>query len=113
MPDNPNPSTLDDEGKGPPQVNIGDIMSLWCNRHWKPFHGKAGPATAASLEMVKRVLELPKFMRRCGWNPATGAVADVEQINHELTHVKPLCCYLGDRVMADIRQMIRAEGGDV
>lgn len=86
-----------------PKVEVGNIMTLWCNRHWYPYHGRSPHATLASMAMLKRTFADERFQRACGGDPETGTPADTSKMTEELEKIKPICCFLGDKVMDDVR----------
>lgn len=87
-----------------------DSTCTWCERHWEPYREGQGYGMAATLLVVQAVLTSPEFMRRCGWDSGTDQQLDTEQINAQLAQLGPLCCWLGDKVMASILERSRRPG---
>jgi len=87
----------------PPRKKYGD----WCEKHWKVILDEKLNGVAASLSVVNEVLADERFMRMCGWDPKTGARADVKLINEAKAKHSPLCCFLGDGKMKVIYDNLR------
>lgn len=89
------------EAKGPP-VQL-DFEKHWCARHLLPFK-KDWPAGAptAMIRLFQAVVEDPRFQRACGRDDGSGAVGQVSRINPLLSEFAPLCCFVGDEIMAAI-----------
>ena len=74
----------------------------WCERHWQPYRERRGNGVQAAILLTQALVNDEAFMRRCGWNPDTGARADTDRMNAEMEKLKPICDYLGDAKMDEI-----------
>lgn len=88
------------------------MSNIWCEKHWVPYSTGELNGLLASLLLQQETLNSEVFMRRCGWNPETGAQAETERLNQETEKIKTefggLCCFLGDVVIERILATVKS-----
>lgn len=90
----------------------GAGQGQWCEKHWAVVRDdRSINGLLAAVLLMEYLLEDDAFMRRCGYDPQTGAKAQPERINAEMAKIGPICCYLGEERMQQLYRQARAEGG--
>ena len=84
------------------------MAGQWCDRHWQPYQEGRASGIVASVLLMQYTVNDERFMRKCGYDPAEGKLADAspKSMNQAIDEVTEeyggLCCFLGDAKMDEI-----------
>lgn len=78
-----------------PPDRPGAFLPRMCSVHQK-FAADRGVLVRINLALFQQAAGNEAIMRRCGWDPATGAMADVMKLGPIVAELGPLCCWIGD-----------------
>lgn len=85
-------------------------VKQWCDHHWAKIRdSRSFSSVAAQLELLTVLMRDERFMRRAGWNPETGALADANPtvLNALIAEITPICCWVGEPAMATVYEMAK------
>lgn len=86
-----------------PSVTLPDLTILWCKKHWgKIIMNPSINGMVATITLTRRVIDDERFMRLCGYDPIKGTLAKGGDIQENLSKVYPLCCWVGEEVLAEV-----------
>ena len=86
-----------------PLVMLPDFTILWCPKHWrKIIMNPSINGVVATVVLTRRVFNNERFMKLCGWDPIKGTLARGENVQENLSKICPLCCWVGEEVLAEI-----------
>lgn len=94
-------------------ADLDKPIEQWCAKHWTPVRDgiKAGTMNgmAAMITLMEELLADERFMRRLGWNPETGALADATPaiMNAAIAEASPVCCWLPEIALKRIYELAR------
>lgn len=71
-----------------------DEMGIWCREHWEEVLTSGADPELVCLIMLERLLHHPEFLAD------VPMPRDEAQLTMALTAITPVCCWLGEGVMA-------------
>jgi hypothetical protein len=99
------------EGLGGPGPML-DFKRDWCARHLEPYRGERPKgAPIAMVLLFDAFAQDERVHRMAGFDPEVeGSVADSTRLPALVAECSPLCCFLGDEIVEEIR--VEAFAGD-
>lgn len=81
---------------------LDEMAPAWCQRHFAPYFGKPMLLIGVGEPMLEEFQSRTEVMVFCGLDLRKGheRKADPTMIISALHHFTPVCCFLGDDVMA-------------
>ena len=92
-----------------PDLSPAPPKAAWCERHWLPYRDGIANYPLASLLVSQALIADPRFKSLTGFDPDTKRSTDDARsaFNAAIESLKPVCCWLGDEVMAGIEAKAR------
>lgn len=81
---------------------LEEMPPSWCGRHFSPYVGKPHLLKAVGDPLLEEFMCRTEVMTFCGLDLREGHLrpADQSKLVSALHHFTPVCCFLGDEVMA-------------